>query len=352
MRIVFSDGQADHMTTPVTCHDIVFAPNLVCKDSDQSVFEKLMAELETADKNARTPGELFVPWHGDNHLIANDRVSGGKWKDQCPTLASIFKRMESYFNMKINATRVNYYQPGVDSWKPFHHDRAALVENTPQNFTVAVSLGATRDVAFEHARSTRVPPSKTAPPRTTVSMAAPNGSAYCFARDVNIEWKHAVMPVMAGDPPPGGRISIIAWGEIRQSFVHSRVTTNPCPSAADLGIRSDAPPGDEYAAQVALAPPIHTSTASSVAPAASLDTARAADAPASGTGRAGHAPPRGGGRGVTMRPRTDRPRGGASAVDIGADALELLSEAAALDPTAPPSGTAGRGGRGPRRGGK
>ena len=52
------------------------------------------------------------------------------------------------------------------------------------NLTVAVSFGLEREVAFEHAED-----------RTVISCPQPNGSAYVFARDVNIIWQHGILQV-------------------------------------------------------------------------------------------------------------------------------------------------------------
>ena len=61
--------------------------------------------------------------------------------------------MASYFDMDVKATRLNWYRDSSE-WKPFHHDAAAMKEKfaRSQNFTLAVSFGAERDAAFEHAQ--------------------------------------------------------------------------------------------------------------------------------------------------------------------------------------------------------
>ena len=75
-------------------------------------------------------------------------------------------------------------------------------------------------------------------------------SCYAFGRDVNMEWKHGVLPVRAahqrvgnkaGASAPGGddvttaddtssgavqgRVSIIAWGWVDQTVAESRIRT-------------------------------------------------------------------------------------------------------------------------------
>ena len=88
---------------------------------------------------------------------------------------------------------------------------------------MAVSFGAERQAAFEHAKT-----------KTTISMWQPNGTIYTFGRDVNVMWRHGIPgngfdrlklhpsgdrgplePYKAVHPDQysdQGRISIIAWG--------------------------------------------------------------------------------------------------------------------------------------------
>eukprot|EP00012_Vannella_robusta_P003721 CAMPEP_0206187662 /NCGR_PEP_ID=MMETSP0166-20121206/3132_1 /ASSEMBLY_ACC=CAM_ASM_000260 /TAXON_ID=95228 /ORGANISM="Vannella robusta, Strain DIVA3 518/3/11/1/6" /LENGTH=327 /DNA_ID=CAMNT_0053603281 /DNA_START=847 /DNA_END=1827 /DNA_ORIENTATION=- len=190
----------------LTVHDVCYVPSLFCDESDTSIYEKIIQEVTSASKKK---DELFVEWHGDSHVIANDRV-GGDWKAKCPTLLSIFEKMETFFDFTKNATRVNWYRPGSEDWKPYHHDRAAFTAGEPQNFTISASFGCTREVGFEHARN-----------KGKVFIPVANGSAYTFCRDVNIEWKHGVIPSKTKSEL--GRISIIAWGLRNQDAAQSRV---------------------------------------------------------------------------------------------------------------------------------
>ena len=85
----------------------------------------------------------------------------------------------------FSATRLNWYRDSSE-WKPFHHDAAAIKPDKAktQNLTVAVSFGAERDAAFEHATT-----------KSTISMPQPNGAIYVFAKDVNVIWRHGILQV-------------------------------------------------------------------------------------------------------------------------------------------------------------
>jgi hypothetical protein len=148
--------------------------------------------------------ELLKLWHGNDkvagtHLIVNDKTP---WKDKCPTFNFVVNKIKTFFDMDVQATRMNVYKD-TSQWKPFHHDSAYVNPEKAkvQNFTVAVSFGCTRDVAFEHATT-----------KTVVSLPQADGMVYCFANDTNAIWRHGILQ----DIPTReeGRVSIICWGKI------------------------------------------------------------------------------------------------------------------------------------------
>mmetsp|Transcript_35635 Transcript_35635/g.112392 ORF Transcript_35635/g.112392 Transcript_35635/m.112392 type:complete len:86 (-) Transcript_35635:804-1061(-) len=83
-----------------------------------SLYESLLAELKASGKEEQG---LWTLWHGDSHVIANDH-KGWKKDSICPTFAAITSRVASYFGMKVNATRLNWYRDEAE-WKPFHHGK-------------------------------------------------------------------------------------------------------------------------------------------------------------------------------------------------------------------------------------
>lgn len=175
--------------------DVVLVPDFFCAESDLSLYDQLLAELQASGKEEEG---LWALWHGDSHVIANDRKG---WKKSCPTFSKIVDQMAEYFGMNVKATRLNWYRDSKE-WKPFHHDRAAFTPDCAQNFTVGASFGLTRDIAFQHARNESL----------VCSFPQPNGSMYTFGREVNVEWKHGVTQLRPEDQVAQGRISIIAWG--------------------------------------------------------------------------------------------------------------------------------------------
>lgn len=200
LRITYDLGSKnDTFTTPLATRDVVLVPNLFSDYKTGELYTKLVTELE----GCGIPRDnLLKMWHGNDkidgtHLIVDDRSS---WKKKCPTFDLVTDRIKKFFKLSIQATRFNWYLD-TSQWKPFHFDAAAVKPEiaAKQNFTVAISFGATRDAAFEHAQS-----------KTTVSMPQPDGCAYAFARDTNVIWRHGILQ----DVPvrKEGRISVIAWG--------------------------------------------------------------------------------------------------------------------------------------------
>lgn len=201
MRIVCDLG--NHMetcTTDLTSRDVLLVPNLFGDFKTGEIYNLLLKEINEC---GIPKDRLLKMWHGNDkiegtHLIADDKT---KWKETCPTFHMVLDRIRNFFNMNIQATRFNLYTDRLQ-WKPFHHDAAAVKPEKAevQNFTVAVSFGATRDAAFEHAKT-----------KTVISSPQPDGWVYTFSKDTNVIWRHGILQ---GDDSIGqnGRISVIAWG--------------------------------------------------------------------------------------------------------------------------------------------
>lgn len=194
MRVlVASGGVKKKYNREITSRDVIVVSGLFCDPSDQTIYQNLLKEVED-NKNHE-----WKLWHGDNHLIADDR----KRRNQSyPTFDKVIDTIRDYFNMEVHATRFNWFRDTKD-WKPYHHDAAALKPEKAavQNITVAVSFGTEREIAFQHAKT-----------GSTVSFPLPNGTMYTFSNDVNVIWRHGV-PQLPPDKQIGeGRISIVAWG--------------------------------------------------------------------------------------------------------------------------------------------
>jgi hypothetical protein len=197
LRILVSNSSKIYKRNHST-RDVILHPNLFCEEDDLSIYKNLLKEIENSKvKN------IWKSWHGDSHQIANDH---SKWKDDCPTFHEIIKKIEEYFGMKINATRLNLYKDSSE-WKPFHHDSAAVKKEIAdiQNFTVGVSFGQERDISFEHVKT-----------KLKVSIPLLNGQTYTFSQKINTEWRHGVPQMNKKPKDDSGRISIIAWGWVDQ----------------------------------------------------------------------------------------------------------------------------------------
>lgn len=188
----------------IRSRDVVVVPGLFCDTMDLSIYNRLMDEMS---KCGISNDKLWKTWHGDNHLIADDHMN---YKEKVPTFLAIIQKIRDYFDMDIKATRFNLYRDDVE-WKPFHHDASAVDPEKAkiQNFTVGVSFGATRDIAFEDAM-------EEVGHRRVISIPLVNGMTYCFSRDINTNWRHGVPQLPPNLQGKNGRISIIAWGSISQ----------------------------------------------------------------------------------------------------------------------------------------
>jgi hypothetical protein len=198
MRVVVG-AKPETYGQAITVRDVIYCPSVFSQKGDEDLYARLTKEIE----NNKVPQErLLKSWHGDSHWIADDTTG---WKKNCPAFNSVIERLAAYFKMDVKATRFNWYTD-TSEWKPFHHDAAAMKPQyaATQNFTAAVSFGATRDAAFQHAKSKDV----------VVSFPQPDGAVYCFARDTNILWRHGIL--QEREVRQEGRISVILWGWVDQ----------------------------------------------------------------------------------------------------------------------------------------
>lgn len=193
MRIVV-DTSTDRLSVGLTSRDVVLVPSLFSDYAKGELYKRLEHEILNCDV---PHDQLLKLWHGDTHYIADDHTA---WKKKAPTFQMVLDRIAYFFDMNIQATRFNWYKD-TSQWKPFHFDAASLKPEKAkvQNFTVAVSFGATRDAAFEDDRT-----------KIVISMPQPDGSIYCFASDTNCLWRHGILKET--EIRHEGRISVIAWG--------------------------------------------------------------------------------------------------------------------------------------------
>ena len=169
---------------------------------EKNLYRSLLSEIDD---------EVYKPWHGDTHLIADDS-NKIDWKSKSETFDKIVKQLCSYFCITPGATRLNYYNELY--WKPYHNDAAALKPDKAktQNITVGVSFGNTRDISFESTH-------KNINDRIRINIPLENGTVYSFGNKVNVDFRHGIPPLKYNDDnneksneSNNGRFSIIIWG--------------------------------------------------------------------------------------------------------------------------------------------
>ena len=195
MRILV-ESPSDKFKSQMSEKDVCLIPNFF---TETDIYDKLLEEMK---HTGFSDDKLWKRWHEGAHSIADDRL--GNWKEKCPTLQMIFKKVADYFDMEVKATRFNWYKDNSD-YKPLHHDAAALnpQKAKTQNLTVGINFGATRTARFQIDST-----------KTKIDFPLPNGSIYTFGKQVNIDWKHGIL--QEPELKEGGRISIILWGKNNQ----------------------------------------------------------------------------------------------------------------------------------------
>ncbi len=144
----------------------------------------------------------FKSWNEGCHTLTEHA-------SESPTFNRIVQEMCAAFLIEPStcSTRFNWFVDDKD-WKSLHFDSAAFNKERAkvQNITVAVSIGGTREVVFEHASS-----------GTKMYIPQPDGQLYTFGRDVNIRWQHGVNAIPEEKQIGAGRISIVLWGNAKNT---------------------------------------------------------------------------------------------------------------------------------------
>eukprot|EP00929_Paragymnodinium_shiwhaense_P072885 TRINITY_DN369_c1_g5_i1.p1 TRINITY_DN369_c1_g5~~TRINITY_DN369_c1_g5_i1.p1 ORF type:complete len:692 (-),score=144.76 TRINITY_DN369_c1_g5_i1:305-2347(-) len=201
MRIVARE-LTERYNRPVSHDDIIIVPNLFCEAEDWNIYYKLIKEMRDSQAAHEKKAE-WIPWHEGAHLLSQN-PTGSR------TFHAVLDKLGKYLDISESnrGTRFNWYRDGSD-WKPFHHDSAAFNHQRAQNqnCSIGLSFGATRELAFRHAKTGEL-----------FYVPQTNGMMFYFGRDVNIIWQHGVNALPEKDQDGKGRISVVCWGYCNYCF--------------------------------------------------------------------------------------------------------------------------------------
>ncbi|KAG8344553.1 hypothetical protein ERJ75_000828200 [Trypanosoma vivax] len=194
------DGRLCEDFGAILSGNAVYIPRFVCDEADMSLYRKLKEELVAATGAQMSKEGGLIEW--SRHQIFENPT------DISNTFNAIIDMLAEYFDVDVYATRLNYYRDG-QQWKPQHHDSHAYGTakgaggNQPEreDFTVGVTLGATRSLLFVHEASGH-----------QFDFPQRNGDCFAFTSEINSTFTHGVPRVNA---PIGDRFSIILWGRRR-----------------------------------------------------------------------------------------------------------------------------------------
>lgn len=188
------DGQLVDDYTALLRGNAVYINNFVCAEKDLGLYDALKAELVAATgAQTNAQGSGLIEW--SRHQVFENPT------DLSPTFNDIVDMLAEYFDTEVYASRLNYYRDGTQ-WKPQHHDSHAYGgRKAREDFTVGITLGASRSLLFVHTASGR-----------EFSFPQKNGDCFAFTGEVNQTFTHGVPRLHT---PIGDRFSIIAWGRRR-----------------------------------------------------------------------------------------------------------------------------------------
>lgn len=159
----------------------LYLPHFLAKQDDTTLFDKLKEEMKEKKSN-------IVNW--DVHYKLEN-------PQDLTTFEEIVNRVSKALQVKVKATRINYYSNGND-WKHYHRDSHKIVDGEREDITIGISLGASRELSFLHVAS-----------NNKFSFPQNNGDLFAFTDEVNADFKHGVPKTKAS---VGERFSIIIWG--------------------------------------------------------------------------------------------------------------------------------------------
>ena len=84
MRILTADGTLEKYPYRYTERDVLVINNMF---NDKTIYNKLLEEIKLTGEEK----DIWKLWHGDNHMIADDRRHG--WKEKCPTFNMIIENI-------------------------------------------------------------------------------------------------------------------------------------------------------------------------------------------------------------------------------------------------------------------
>lgn len=163
----------------------VHIPGLGCPRGDCRLAKELFAEIEAA-------GDVLGMHRSKRHLqVFGEKLMGSA------TFTAIVARLLMVFDLSLVDCWVNAYRNGGES-KSWHHDnyRDRLPRPT---VTIGLSLGAPRELLFEHAPSGR-----------QFRVMQYNGDVFAFDQPFNRYFRHSVPPAPRG-LDAGLRLSVILW---------------------------------------------------------------------------------------------------------------------------------------------
>lgn len=200
IRIVYHNKKEETFNKKLTKNDLIIVNNIFNDYHEKEIYNKLMNEIQSCGIDMNT---LLKLWHGNDkiegtHYIADDKLF---WKEKCPTFNMVLTRIKNYFNINIKSSRFNLFTD-THQWKALHFDASAVKPHIAkiQNFTLAVSFGAAREIILERDTSHK----------TKVAIPIDDGVVYGFTHEINCSWRHGVLQDI--EKKDEGRISIIAWG--------------------------------------------------------------------------------------------------------------------------------------------
>ena len=74
MRVIYTSGQEKTYNRKIASNEVILVSDLFSKEESEGMYEKLLEEMNNTEIDDK---DLWKLWHGDTHLIADDKKG---WK--------------------------------------------------------------------------------------------------------------------------------------------------------------------------------------------------------------------------------------------------------------------------------
>lgn len=167
------------------CDELEMFDSAYDPEQSEHLYRRLLSEQNWPDNHYKFAGRQFVlprlqTWHADPGIVysySNNLLQTRPWT---PLLTGIKIKVEALLNHRFNSVLVNLYRDGND-YVGWHADNEPELGHQP--FIASLTLGAERQFAFRHKKSSK-----------SGHVLLRSGTLLLMRPDFQHHWLHSIPP--------------------------------------------------------------------------------------------------------------------------------------------------------------